>query len=500
MKKILSLCLWVFVLVCAAAGQAAESSADGLWRTVDRIPAAKISQRHDIQPNKFKAFNVDTPLLRSRLGRAPKEFNVTPGVDGKTEITLPKPDGTFAQFNIEEVALMEPELAAKFPEIKTYRGRGVTDPMATLQLDVNDKTLHAQVLSPSGTYYVDPYYQHDGSVYMSYAKSDLTLGDRQFKCLVEGRDLNPRIAAAMAAASPASAGQTLRTYRLACATSMRYSQYHGGNVPVVADVLAALVTMNNRISGVYETELGIRLILVGNNDLIIASATNPTPYTDTPGDIGTNPPYIDSKIGEDNYDIGHVVTVGSGGVAGLGVVCLGFNILSGGSDKAAGTTGIDPPVGDGFWIDYVAHEMGHQFGGNHTFNGDGTNCGDVNQNPSTAYEPGSGSTIQAYAGICGAANNLQPHSDAYWHFISLEEMFAYSTAGDGGTCPVQTPTGNNPPSVSAGADYKIPARTPFALTAINGFDPDGDPLTYCWEEADLGPQKAGTAPDNGQSA
>ena len=675
MRNIFQLCLSIFVIPCAFSGataQAASSSPDALWQAVDRIPVARVSQRHDIRPNKFKAFAVDSALLRSRLDRAPKEFNVTPGVDGKTEISLPKPDGTFARFRVEEVALMEPGLAAKFPEIKTYRGRGVDDPAASLQLDVNGETLHAQVLAPSGTYYIDPYYQHDGSVYMSYAKSDLSPAGRRFKCGVEGRDTStsalagsPVQSSALAAAAStanSTTGTTLRVYRLAMGTSLLYSQYHGGTNPNVAQVMAALVTLNNRVSGIYENEFGIRMIYVANEDQVIATTSNPTPYTDTPGDIQTNPTYLDTKIGEGNYDIGHCVTTGSGGIAGLGVVCRPFSAQYAGSAKAAGTTGVNPPEGDGFWIDFVAHEMGHQFGGNHTFDGaDPTNC-TTNQNASTAYEPGSGTTIQAYAGVCGD-QDLQPHSDPYWLFASLLEMFGYasgsssrigspfllqtsavsskqaknapdatptsgtlnpggpdvtwtgtavggssqdestcvegvncdtftltvggepadwagssvritfnwpgvaddydiyvhkggldgpivddavtgnmpevidfspnqSTVGTGTftvhvvyfavaplptgyqynavasavgsgstvapTCAVTTATGNHPPTVNAGLDYHIPARTPFALTALNGSDPDNDAITYCWEEADLGPNpKDANAPDDG---
>ena len=646
----------------ASVAHAQTASADRFWQRIDKIPAAPANALVGIRPTKFKAFTLDAGSLRSTLAQAPREFTARPPGEAGLQITLPKPDGTFARFQIEEVALMEPALAAKFPGIKTYRGRGIEDPMASLQLDVNPETFHAQVLSPSGIYYVDPYWRHDGSVYMSYAKSDLSANGRKFKCLVENRQREPQTpAAAMAAPNNPISGKNLRTYRLACATSIMYSQYHGGTSPDVALVLAALVTMNNRVSGVYETELGIRMVLVADEDQIIATANNPTPYSDTPGDIGSNPAYIDQRIGEPNYDIGHVVTTGSGGIAGLGVVCRGFNVQSGGSAKARGTTGINPPEGDGFWIDFVAHEMGHQFGGNHTFDGDDTtNCG-PNQNESTAYEPGSGTTIQAYAGICGD-EDLQPHSDAYWHFISLVEMFGFASGGvaprspaivqeraasvpppaepdaspgsgslnptpgssitwtgtavggsapdeaacvegvncdtftltltgtaadweektarivftwpnavddydiyvhkgtaDGPivddaatgdqpeiinlepsattvgtgvffvhvlyfsvvppaqqytavatvidqsnpgtapTCAVVSATGNNPPTVNAGPDFKIPARTPFVLTA-NGTDPDGNPITYCWEEADLGPgAKVADAPDDGQN-
>ncbi|MBA2431697.1 MAG: hypothetical protein H0V56_06220 [Chthoniobacterales bacterium] len=644
---------------CAPPLVSAATSADRLWQSVDQIPQARAGALQDIKATSFKAFTLDAARLQSVLSAAPLEFSEQARASEPVEITLPKPDGGFARFRVEEVALMEPGLAAKFPQIKTYRGRDIDDPLTSLQLDVNPNTVHAQVLSPSGAYYIDPYWHRDGSVYMSYSKSDTLTGDRDFKCLAddEQKEGASALRSAPAAVDNQNTGKFLRTYRLACGTSLRYSQYHGGAAPNVAQVLAALVTMTNRVSGIYETELGIRMVLVANQEQVIASATNSTPYTDTPGDIFTNPAYLDEKIGADNYDIGHVVTVGSGGIAGLGVVCRGFDFLSGGSAKARGTTGIDPPTGDPFWVDFVAHEMGHQFGGNHTFNGDGSNCG-TNSNRSTAYEPGSGSTIQAYAGICGAANNLQPNSDPYFHFVSLQEMFGFATSGIGGrpflnveklpvrgsaspdaspgsgtlqptgsdvtwtgtafggsaldeetcvegitcdtfmltlggsvsdwagksaritftwpnpvddydiyvrknsitgplvgqsassgqpeiinidpaarevgtglfavrivyfavvppaqqyqavatvrggggdpgpapTCAAVTATGNNPPTVNAGIDYTIPARTPFALTAT-GNDPDGDLLTYCWEEADLGPTKPASAPDDGQ--
>ena len=642
------------------------ASADGIWQSLDQLPPAPLNATVEIKVSSFKAFTVNRQQLAATLAQAPMEFTAAAKMPGAaTEITLPKPDGSFARFRVEEVALMEPELAARHPDIKTYRGRGIDDPADVLHLDVNARTVHAQVLSPSGAWYIDPYWHHDGTVHMSYRKSDLLVGDREFKCLVDhdhlAKDSTTSTAAATGTAGIAKSatnGTMLRTYRLACATSLPYSQYHGGLDPDFRKVLAALVTMNNRVSGVYETELGIRMILVNGQELIIATRNNPTPYTNTAGDINTNPPYLDEKIRPENYDIGHVVTTGSGGIAGLGVVCRGFSPIDAGSAKAAGTTGTNPPVGDGFWIDYVAHEMGHQFAGTHTFDGGpNANCG-ANQTARAAYEPGSGTTIQAYAGICGD-QNLQPHSDPYFHFASLQQMFGYASgtstrvpvvlqksasAGDdpteqaeanpssgtlnptgpdltwngtavGGasegeatcvegvncdtftlrlagevsdwenkavritftwagvaddydvyvrkgtvlvdestgsgttqpeiininpaarnvgtgefkvrvvyftvappaqqykavatvidlsnppeipTCAALTPTGNNPPTASAGPDYNMPARTPFALTALNAHDANGDPITFTWEQADLDPGfKDANTPDDG---
>jgi hypothetical protein len=444
----------VLLATCVAPQFAVAQSAspDLLWQHVPELPPAPANARAPIQPKMFKTFTLDTPMMRAALASAPAE-NRRLSPDAGVQITLPMPDGTFARFEIEEVALMEPELAAKFPEIKTYRGRGIDDPAARLHLDINPRTLHAQILSPKGAVYIDPYWHLDGRLYMAYRKSDLERDTDAFKCHVEHHEPEPAsLEATSATIDNAASGQMLRIYRLACATSIQYSQYHSADPtnPTVAEVMAALVTMNNRVSGIYETELAIRMVLVAENDVLVATVSNPQPYTDTPADIDINPTNIDARIGSDAYDIGHVVTVGSGGVAGLGVVCR-VTAVAGEpvrSLKARGTTGFDPPVGDPFWVDYVAHEMGHQYGGNHTFNGSGTNCG-TQQNANTAYEPGSGSTIQAYAGICGSANNLQPNSDPYFHFISLIEMWNFSNTGAGNGCPVKVSLGNTAPTVNA---------------------------------------------------
>ncbi len=248
----------------------------------------------------------------------------------------------------------------------------------------------------------------------------------------------------------------------------------------MAQALAAINTTVNRVTGIFERDLSIRLTLVANNDQIIF--TDPTRYSNNNGFamLNENQAIIDSIIGNANYDIGHVFSTGEGGVARRPSVCRD-------TIKAQGVTGRPEPIGDAFDVDFVAHEMGHQFGANHTFNADGNNvgsCGGGNRNDTTGFEPGGGSTIMAYAGIC-LGQDLQSQSDDYFHAASIDEIIDNVTAATGSTCGTETATGNAMPTAVAGADYTIPRQTPFLLNGT-GNDTAGDTLTFGWEEFDAG--------------
>lgn len=465
----------------------AQLKNSALWQEVSEAQAAaspgtaqRATARREIIPQKYRSLALQKTAMRLLLNRAPRESAGTMAKDG-VEISLPLPEGGFGRFRIMESPIMEDGLAAKYPEIKTYVAQGIDDPSASGRIDMTPRGLRAMVSSDKGSFFVDPYWSNSDEVSIVYYKRDhVDLQKmKNFACGVAGREASAlNTASRPAAARPT--GTNLRTYRLALATTGEYSVAVAGGSPSKANVLIAMVTSVNRVNVVYEREFAIRMTLVANTDLLIYLNSSTDPYTNNNGStmLVQNQTTIDSIIGDANYDIGHVFSTGGGGVAYLGSVCQS-------GSKAGGVTGSTNPVGDSFDIDYVAHEMGHQFGGDHTFNGTSAAVGSGTRNSATAYEPGSGSTIMAYAGIC-PPQDLQAHSDDYFHTVSYDQIDAYTSSGTGSAAFSVTATGNTPPVITAlPGSYNIPRQTPFALTA-QATDANGDSLTYCWEEFDRG--------------
>lgn len=447
----------------------AATSADGFWNDIAPSRIALTGQRQTI-PERYRTTELAISEFEAALAKAPPEKSA----DGGAMISLPMPDGSFKNFRVESSPIMEPGLALANPDITTYIAVADDNAAITARLDLTPAGFHAIIFTLDGTVYIDPYQTGSRLHYISYNKQDLSRKE-PFHCGVTG-ELVDASHGLRDHIQMTPVGNVLNTYRLAVAATGEYTTFHGGTVALG---LAAIVTTINRVTGIYERELSVRLTLVANNNLIVYTNSVTDPYTngDAGALLGENQANLDAVIGSANYDIGHVFSTGGGGLAGLGVVCNN-------SRKAQGETGLSQPVGDVFSVDFVAHEMGHQFGGNHTFNGSTGNCTGGNRNPSTAYEPGSGSTIQAYAGICGA-ENLQLNSDDNFHTISFDEMVSYIMGA--GVCSTQSNTGNTIPTIDAGPGFTVPISTPLLLDAATAVDPDnGQVHSYSWEQFDLG--------------
>ena len=466
-----------------------------LWRDLKASQIQAVGERL-IKPVRARTFAMDPDSLTALLRQAP---DAAAGLASRPLLTLPLPDGREVTFALSQSEVMQPGLAAAYPMIRTYTGTASTDAMITGRFQMDPRGFRGMVFTSKGTVYIDPYTRGDNRFYQSYFTQDMparrrphdeVLPAQQSLASAKSRQQATSLLPETLANRGVSIAGDMRTYRLALAATYQYSAFHDPqlppNLPSKAVVLAELVNVVNRVSGVYERDLGIRLVLIDGNDAVIFN-TPVQPYADADGTsmVVSNTNILNTFLGNasnnfngnSRYDIGHVASTGGGGVAYLGCVCASSN-------KGGGVTGLPEPIGDAYYIDFVAHEMGHQFGANHTFNGDAGSCSG-NRNAGTAYEPGSGITIMAYAGIC-SDQNIAAHSIDTFHAASFDEIVAYSRTGNGNSCPVKTSSSNNPPVVVTPASgFSIPKQTPFMLTG-SATDPDGDVLTYQWEEMDKG--------------
>ena len=419
------------------------------------------------RPAKYRSVRLDVEGAKHFLWSAPHEGDVKVR-ESNAVLTLPMPDGTLQDFHIVSYDMMEPGLAARYPEIRTFYGVCATRGYGKVYLDWTAFGLRASFSTPHGKVYIDPQYQGNRKDYFCYFKQDYPQPNEPFLCGV-GDEVSKKILSQAGGPEVKAGDCVFRTYRLAIAVTGEFSNFFGSNAgnPDPAPVLSAVITTINRVNQVYEKDFTIRLVLITNTDDLFNYDPATDPYTNSsPGAMLTeNQSNTNGIIGIGNYDIGHVFGTQGGGLASLNGPCN--------NNKASAMTGISNPVGDGFAIDYVAHEMGHQFGATHTQNND------CNRSGNSSMEPGSASTIMGYAGICPP--NVQSNSDDYFHAISIQQV-ANFVAGE--TCNGTIDTfANNAPAIDPLLNRFIPAGTPFVLTAF-GNDADGDALTYCWEQFD----------------
>lgn len=451
------------------------------WKNIDEKQLLTIEKMpRGNTPDDYKIFQVNLPSLTEKLLESPVD---TSGQNSNTIVNFPDASGNITSFQVYNSPMMEPELAAISPGIHNFTGINLKDQTNVIKISITPAFgMHIMGFDGSGsTYYIDTY-TTDFNSFIFYNRKNIQNLNSTFECQVSENNtaLERQITTENQILSTDS---RFRQYRFAMACTTEYAGFHiaqaPNSVPQTTEaqkkqiVLSAMNVTINRLNAIYERDLSIRFVLVGNNTSIIFINSDNFNNYDSEDLIEQSQFVITNTIGSANFDVGHTVSTGGGGLATTGPCDSGY--------KAMGITGSPSPVGDPFNIDYVAHEVGHQFGANHTFNGTTGACGQNNRYLATAVEPGSGTTIMAYAGICGNNINVQQNSDAYFHQISIQEISQFLQSG-WNNCATIISTANPSPTITSTSGNKtIPYGTPFILTT-NATDNTPNSLTYTWEQ------------------
>jgi subtilisin-like proprotein convertase family protein len=485
------------------------------WSTINESAIVlSADNNRGLVPDQYQTFGLDLEDIKAYLQNAPMH-RTSEALSAPLLLDLPMSNGELMRFQVVESPVMKPGLAARFPHIKSFSGRAVKDENTTVKFLYSDHGFQAFLSTPNGRAYIERYATGIDDAYIIYDKKDLAApSDLQFACGVhnsdeflqqnnplEGLEINDDHQHTRTQADNRSGSMAvveIREYEIAIAGVAEWTALHGGDVSGGMSAVNTVVTLMN---SVFETEVSVTFVLIEDNDQLIYTDDLTDPYSDVTnggGLLQQNQNNLDLVIGTENYDIGHVMTIGcSGGLGGIagGVICSE-------NGKGRGVTCQGGSL-QGAILNIAIHEVAHQFTASHTWdNCEGTISGGnilAQRSSGTAFEPGSGSTIMSYAGACGP-QNVQFGSDDYYHVGSLQQMFNHIHDGIGGDCPDIFPAANNYPELELPYEngFYIPIRTPFELTAIAS-DVDGDELSYCWEQYNIGPlsnlgMPFGTAP------
>ena len=495
MRNFLTTCLSM-LFTTAVFGQTAPN----FWKQVNDSEIILPEKAETMtMPSEYLTFSLDFDGMVNYLRNAPSEGSAEAKA-GVLQIQLPMPDGRLEIFKVWESLVMHPDLAVKFPMIRTFAAQGLTNPAHTVRFGYGLDGFHAIIKSENGGVGIIPYANHQMEYYTCASISDLVRSedvlplfhDEEKEHETENPELDshaedPQI---QLRGGGEGAPMQLRVYSYALACTGEFANLHGGTVN---NVMSAFVTSTNILNTIFEPEHAIRLILVPNNEQLIFLDPNTDPYNQLPFSdqlFGQNETVLNQIVGFPFYDIGHLftsypcsiqnggVTVGIGGQAG-GRFCA--------QNKARGYSCHANNNIVAFSYGVAAHELAHQLSADHSF----SNCPGTYQFAvagGNAYEPGSGSTIMSYQGAC-PNNNIPGPAGIYYHGSNIEQIWQYTYNQGGSVCPTLVSTSNHAPQVMMPYDdgFYIPISTPFELY-VNALDEDGDALTYCWEQMNLGPQ------------
>lgn len=455
MKKIILLTLFTVLSFLDMSAQK-----NNFWTPVnENVTAVSKTAQRESFPSSFTMYSLNLDAFKTIITTAPDRFLSQQGVI----VTFPNAQGEMERFELFEASNFEPELQAQYPEIRSYIGIGIDDKKAQLRMSIDPKGVQTMIFrAGKKTEFMEPYAEN-GLIYASYVSSRQK-GKMPFTCSTADHSMSNRLSQGLDNQDIMANNGVLKTFRLALSCTGEYGTYHGGAV----GALAAMNATMTRVNGVFEKDLAVRLNIIANNNLVVYTNPATDPYSPASGMNNWNNQLqstLTSVIGEANYDIGHLFgATGGGGNAG----CIGCVCVDGQKGRGITSPADGVPAGDLFDIDYVAHELGHQLGANHTFSEDIEGTG-VN------VEPGSGSTIMAYAGI--TQFNVQGNSDDYFTYRSILQI-QNNLANK--PCANNITLSNPALTITSGGNWTIPNGTAFILTGTNPTNNPG--ATFTWEQ------------------
>lgn len=422
------------------------------WKKTELSTVNKQISQQRLQVQKGKGFILDKELFVQSL------------IANKTSkiIYFPDEQGSQIPFRVEEIPLFSKVLAQKYPSIKSYKGTALNNPGFQVRFSVSPKGIQS-MFNKVGEEEALFMQKTKGDTYILYRRAEQSKSDLRFICKTKphAMDYAQNVTAKLVD------DQTLTTFRIAISASGEYTQFHGGTK---ADALAAINATLTRVNGVFERDLAISLQLIDNTDDVIYTDPENDPYTGSLSSQVQNT--LTNVIGDVNYDIGHLFNQQDNTLDGnsgfIGAVCKNGR-------KGSAYSTLSTPTGDAFDIDLVAHEMGHQFGANHSFS-------HISEGTNVQVEPASGTTIMGYAGITGN-NNVAANSNDYFHYVSIKQIREYLQTV---SCGQTTAIVNTPPTLTPLEDYIIPKGTAFVLSGEANDQDSLDVLSYAWEQIDNG--------------
>lgn len=456
-----------FLLLTVGTVNGQISKADWKMNALNSTAQARDANSYAAQPLDAPRVTISVQNFKQKLQKE------------RQEIVLPTPDGQFETFIIEPTQVVGRAVSHLYT-IKTFRGYKKGDPSVLLACDISEHGFNAGVYAANNTYFIEP----SSSTIKETASHTIYYKHQSRAKGVNCRHKSDGIKKQADAAVKRNATPNQKTtYRLAIVATGEYGKNFGGTPYSSTNVLNALASGVNMIIPIYLRDLGITFTLVSTAAMVFEDpATDPINIASDEDILQAGQDLMDGTLGADGYDVGHTVIWKTIGGVAINGVCTNGSKSDGYSGNAVSVVTL--------WVDYVAHEIGHQFSADHNFVA--TEC-----NTSVdgfRYEPGEGSSIMGYAGICGDQATYASASDPYFHYSSIAQIQSFIATV---SCGTRESTGNSSaPVPNAQGDITIPKSTPFVLVgSATDANDAASQLTYGWQQYDGGSPAVEGSPD-----